>query len=155
MKRWMLLSATCLAFHAEAEIYKCKDAEGKIIYQEMPCKTLMLGKIQEAPKVSEEDRKRAQENLDRMLEMSRKRDIEREQAWQKEQARRLAEEEQARQQAERERLARLEQENRERNFWYPWLPRIPWFNQNRPKTGQTPGPHHDPHEGGHQRHNSP
>ncbi len=151
MKRWIVLSAACLAFQAKADIYKCKDAEGKVIYQGMPCTTGMVGKIKEAPKLSEEDRKLAQEKLDRMIEMNRERAIAREQAWQKqqEQARRLAEQEElAQRQAERE---RLEQENRERYFWSPWRHRMPWFNQNRLK----PEPHRDPQAGRHHPHNEP
>jgi hypothetical protein len=145
MKRWIMLTAALLAFQAEAEIYKCSDAEGKITYQGAPCQSRTVGKVKEAPAVPEEDRKLAQGRLDRMIEMNRQRDIVREQEWQKQQeeARRIAEEEErARQQAERERLARLEQERRERYYWYPWLPRWPWWGSRPPQP-----PRHATHSG--------
>lgn len=140
MKYRVLMMTALLATPAAADIYKCKDAEGRISYQNMPCAGATLGRVKEAPPVSLEAQKQAQENLQRLQEINRQHDIEREKAWQKEQeeARRIAEaEERARQQAERE---RLEQERRERYYWYPWLPRWPWFN--RP-----PPPHHPPHSG--------
>lgn len=154
MKRWIVLVAVCVASPVQADIYKCKDAEGHILYQEKPCPAVTMGKIQEAPSVSEEDRKRAQENLDRLIETNRKQAAAREQAWQQEQALRLAEQEQQdRQQAEKERLARLEQE---RYFWSPWFPWRPWFhqnrfNQNRHHPTPTPGTQPDPQrQGSHQ-----
>ena len=138
MRRWVMLSAVVLTFQAQAEIYKCKDAEGKISYQGTPCPTGMVGTIKPPPAVSEENRKHAHERLERMNEKNRQSDITREQEWQKqqEQARRLAEQqERERQQAERE---RLEQEQRERYYWYPWFPRFPWFT---PKPPPRPQPH--------------
>lgn len=145
MKLWVLMAAALLAMPAAADIYKCKDAEGRISYQNMPCTGTMLGKVKPAPAVSADEQQRAQERLQRMQEANRQHDIEREKEWQKQQeeARRLAEEEErARQQAERE---RLEQERRSRYYWYPWLPRWPWFN--RP-----PQPLRHPHSGGNHQH---
>lgn len=123
MKRWIMFSAVFLASQAEAEIYKCRDAKGNITYQGTPCPNGMVGKIEPAPPVLEGNRQRAQERMDRIIEMSRQQDIAREQARQQkeEQARQIAEqEERDRQQAEQEEQARLEQEYRERHFLNLW-----------------------------------
>lgn len=45
MKHLLMLSAMFLAFQAQAEIYKCKDGDGKISYQGTPCVNGMIGKL--------------------------------------------------------------------------------------------------------------
>jgi hypothetical protein len=132
MKRWIIFSAVFLAFQAEAEIYKCRDAKGNITYQGTPCPNGMVGKIEPAPPVLEGNRQRAQERMDRIIEMSRQQDIAREQTrrQKEEQARQIAEQEerdrQQSEQAEQEEQARLEQEYRERHFLNLWPQRFPW-----------------------------
>lgn len=149
MQRWIAMSALLLALPAAAEIYKCRDAQGRISYQGTPCAVTTLGTVKAPPPVSEEAQQRAQERLQRMQEAIRARDVAREKEWQQrqEEARRQAEEEaRARQQAERE---RLEQERRARYYWYPWLPRWPWWGAKPAHPPhQHPPSRHPPHAGG-------
>ena len=146
MKRWCVLSAALLALQAEADIYKCSDAEGNITYQTAPCQTRTLGTVKEPPPVSEQERQRAQEQLDRMVEESRQHDVarERERKALEEQQRLLAEQE-AREQAERERRARLEQLEREQYYWDPWRMGYPWNEWNKTRHGSRRDSHRDGH----------
>lgn len=134
VRHWILLLALCFTAQAKAEIYKCKDVQGNIIYQQTPCPNGMIGKIEPPPPVPETDRQRAQERMERMIETSRQQDIAREQVRQKqaEQARLLAEQEEARLEAEREAQLRLEQEYRETHFLNMGPQTIPWPNSSTP-----------------------
>ena len=56
---------------ASAEIYKCKDSNQKLVYQDTPCMTKPVGKLAPLPPVSQADELRATERLDRLLEENR------------------------------------------------------------------------------------
>ena len=56
---------------ASAEIYKCKDSNQKLVYQDTPCTTKPVGKLAPLPPLSQADELRAKERLDRLLEENR------------------------------------------------------------------------------------
>ena len=56
---------------AAAEIYKCKDSQQKLVYQDSPCATKPVGKLAPLPPLSQADEARAKERLDRLLEENR------------------------------------------------------------------------------------
>ncbi|MDR2875675.1 MAG: DUF4124 domain-containing protein [Methylobacillus sp.] len=86
---------------ASAEIYKCKDARQRIVYQDEPCaaKQKQLGTVEEMPPVSAEDEQRAREQLKRLQEENRYQDQKRlaQEKIHAEEARQLAAVEEARQ----------------------------------------------------------
>ena len=130
----MLLMLAC---PVSAEIYKCRDAEGKVIYQGTPCAQTTLGRVQPPPPVSEQDRQRAREDLERLQRANREFAAEREKEWQRQEEARLRAEEQERlrQQAERE---RLEAEARTPLYWYPWHQHYPAYH-GHPRPGHGKG----------------
>jgi hypothetical protein len=64
----MLLGIPLLA---SAEVYKCKDHNQKLVYQDSPCTTKTVGKLAPPPPVSQADELRAKERLDRLLDENR------------------------------------------------------------------------------------
>ncbi|MDR2220843.1 MAG: DUF4124 domain-containing protein [Methylobacillus sp.] len=95
----LLLGMVPLA--ASAEIYKCKDAKQRIVYQDEPCaaKQKQVGTVEEAPPVSAEDEQRARDQLTRMQEENRYHDQKRleQEKVRTEEARQLMAAEEARQ----------------------------------------------------------
>lgn len=71
MKQLLMISAIFLTFQAQAEIFKCKNDNGKITYQGTPCLTGTVGKVNKAPDVPIEEQTRAQSRLNNMKEMDR------------------------------------------------------------------------------------
>lgn len=71
MKRLLIMSAMFLTFQAHAEIFKCKDVNGKITYQGTPCLTGAGSKINKVPEVPIEEQKRAQSRLDNTIQTNR------------------------------------------------------------------------------------
>ena len=123
MKYCLLLLTALAAMPAAADIYKCREADGSIVYQGTPCTGTELGKVQEPPPVSAEEQRQAQERLRQMQDASRQLDLLRAQERQQEL-------EAARLRAEAER-ARLELERSEQYYWYPWLQRYPAYHNRR------------------------
>ena len=60
-----------LALPAAAEVYKCKDANQVLVYQDTPCTGKPVGKLAPLPPRSQTDQLQAKERLDRLLEENR------------------------------------------------------------------------------------
>lgn len=71
MKWLLMISAIFLAFQAQAEIFKCKNDNGKITYQGTPCLSGTAGKIDKPPEVPIDEQSRAQSRLDNIKEQDR------------------------------------------------------------------------------------
>lgn len=67
----LLLLALLLPLGAQADIYKCKDSQQKLVYQDTPCAIKSVGKIAPVAPLSQADELRAKERLDRLLEQNR------------------------------------------------------------------------------------
>lgn len=91
MKTLMFLFGVVISFHANAEIFKCKDSTNKISYQSNPCSTTTLGKVRKDAGISEEDRLKAQERIDGVFERERQRNAaeERERAYRQDKAKKF------------------------------------------------------------------
>ena len=73
MKLIFILSIVLLSFRANAEIFVCKDGKGRTLYQDKPCATETLRKLDTLPPPSIEEQTLAQERIDRMNEVSQQR----------------------------------------------------------------------------------
>lgn len=71
MKRLLIVSAMFLTFQAHAEIFKCKDVNGKISYQGTPCLIGTASKIKKPPEIPVEEQIRANTKLNNTKEMNR------------------------------------------------------------------------------------
>ena len=71
MKQLLMISAIFLTFQAQAEIFKCKNDNGKITYQGTPCLSGTVGKIDKAPDVPIEVSIRVQARLNNIKEQDR------------------------------------------------------------------------------------
>ena len=93
------------SFHATAGINKCKDKDGKVTYQEMPCVTGEVSTIKKAPEPTEDEKIRARSNLDTMIQKNKNFEA----SQQMERQQRL---ERIKQEEEAQRRLLLEQESR-------------------------------------------
>lgn len=73
MKLLILLNVLFFATSAHSEIYKCKDSNKNISYQQSPCVTSTVGTVRKAADVTEEDRMRAQGRIDAVNEREKQR----------------------------------------------------------------------------------
>lgn len=71
MKCLLIISAMFLTFQAHAEIFKCKEVNGKISYQGTPCLTGTASKINKPPEVPIDEQIRANTKLNNTKEMNR------------------------------------------------------------------------------------
>lgn len=71
MKSMIVALLLGLPLMAAADIYKCKDSQQKLVYQDTPCASKPIGKLAPLPPLSEADEQRAKERLSRMLEDNR------------------------------------------------------------------------------------
>ena len=80
MRKEILVLFLIWPIASQAEIYKCKDAKGKYLYQEIPCQSQQVTKIRKDAGVAEEDRLRAQNRIDAVFEREHQREIQAENA---------------------------------------------------------------------------
>ncbi|WP_047539565.1 DUF4124 domain-containing protein [Methylotenera versatilis] len=78
MKNLIFLFGMLIALQVNAEIFKCKDANNKISYQNNPCSTTTVGKVRKDADVSEEDRLKAQGRVDAVFERERQKNADEE-----------------------------------------------------------------------------
>lgn len=71
MRAFLTVLMCVLPVLASAEIYKCTDSQGKVVYQDFKCAIKTLGTVAPPPAPSKEAQKQAWMRLDRMLEQSR------------------------------------------------------------------------------------
>lgn len=73
MKLIFILSIIFFSIKANAEIFVCKDDKSRTIYQDKPCATKTIRKLETLPPPSIEEQGLAQERIDKMNEMSQQR----------------------------------------------------------------------------------
>lgn len=73
MKLIFILSIVLLSFKAHAEIFVCRDVKDKTVYQDTPCTTETIRKLEVIPAPSLEEQALAQERIDRLNEISHQR----------------------------------------------------------------------------------
>ncbi len=73
MKLLFILSIIFLSFKANAEIFVCKDDKSRTIYQDTPCATETIRKLDTLPPPTIEEQALAQERIDKMNEISQHR----------------------------------------------------------------------------------
>ncbi|MFZ3088416.1 MAG: DUF4124 domain-containing protein [Methylotenera sp.] len=78
MRWWFVLSTLFIAFQAHAEIYKCKNENGTIVYQATICTAGAVGTIKKAPDIPIEEQMRAQERVSNIVEANRQKEATRE-----------------------------------------------------------------------------
>ena len=74
MRQLLMIFAIFFAFQAHAEIFKCKNDNGKITYQGTPCVSRTVGKINKASDVPIGEQIRAKDNINSIIETNRQHD---------------------------------------------------------------------------------
>jgi hypothetical protein len=73
MKTILIIITLFFSLQAHAEIYVCRDAQKRIIYQDEPCIVEMVRKLKTVPAPSAEELWLAQERIQRLNEISQQR----------------------------------------------------------------------------------
>lgn len=87
MKTLFSVLMLLIPLQAVADIYKCRDDRNVLVYQDTPCKTKMIGKVNTVPSPSKSDELRARQDLDRLIQDNRYHEQKRQAEWEKEQER--------------------------------------------------------------------